>query len=587
MDIFKDRDYFLFDGAMGTYYSSKYDNNIACEAANLSDGDTILSIHREYIEAGVNAIKTNTFGANRFSLSCEQHEVDKIVKKGWEIANEAAKGHEVLVFADIGPIPVTEGTDTEEEYKKIVDIFLECGARYFLFETFAHYDILLEISAYIRLRKPGAVIITSFTVYPDGYSKEGLFYVDILNKVGTSGLADACGFNCICGPAHMCRLVGDLDISGRTITIMPNSGYPASERGRTLYVDNSEYFAGKILELKKMGVKILGGCCGTTPRHIEETAKLLAVSTDDVSSGNQPSGISVATGTRENILHGMLEVKKPILVEIDPPFDTNWEYMLRDAFLLKKAGANMITISDSPLGKARADSAILASKIQREAGIPVMPHITCRDRNLLGLKATLLGLNIEGIRNVLAVTGDPIASIERKIVKGVFSINSCNLANYISSLNKNIFGNTAFEIGGALNVNAVNFEAELRRSHIKIENGISYFLTQAAYTETAINNIIRASEVLKVPVFVGIMPIVSFKNALFINNEVPGIKIEDATIEMFRDKDREEAAELGVELAVNIIEKLYSHVAGFYLMTPLKKTQMICDLIKRIKEIEI
>lgn len=587
MNIFEDRDYFLFDGAMGTYYSSKYDNNIACESANVLDADAIRSIHKEYIDAGVNAIKTNTFGANRFSLGCEQHEVEKVIKKGWEIANEAAKGHEVLVFADIGPIPVTEGTDTEEEYKRLVDIFFDCGARYFLFETFAHYDILLEISAYIRLRKPGAVIITSFAVYPDGYSKEGLFYLDILNKVGASGLVDAYGFNCISGPAHMCRLASDLDISGRTLSIMPNSGYPGSERGRTLYVDNSEYFAGKILELKRMGIKILGGCCGTTPRHIEETAKLLAGSAAHVDSGNQPAGVPVSHGAGANILHKLLEVKKPILVEIDPPFDTNWEYMLRDAFILKKAGADMITIADSPLAKARADSAILASKIQREAGIPTMPHITCRDKNLLGIKAMLLGLNIEGIRNVLTVTGDPIANIERKAVKGVFSINSSNLASYISSLNKNIFGNTSFEIGGALNVNAFNFEAELRRSHTKIENGISYFLTQATYTEAAVNNIIRANEDLKVPVFVGIMPIVSYKNALFINNEVPGIKIEKATIELFRDKGREESEKLGVDLAMETIKKLYPHVAGFYLMTPLKRTHMICDLIKRIREIGI
>ncbi|MHB8062282.1 MAG: homocysteine S-methyltransferase family protein, partial [Ruminiclostridium sp.] len=214
MNIFEKRDYFLFDGAMGTYYSSKFDENIACELVNISDEAAIYNIHKEYIEAGANAIKSNTFGANRFSLACEQQEVEQIIKKGWEIAQEAVEGYDVLVFADIGPIPVTEGAATLEEYNKIVDIFIECGAQYFLFETFAHYDVLLELSAYIRLRKPEAVIITSFAVYPDGYSKEGLFYLDIFNKVSGSGLVDAFGFNCISGPAHMCRLVKDLNIQG-------------------------------------------------------------------------------------------------------------------------------------------------------------------------------------------------------------------------------------------------------------------------------------------------------------------------------------------------------------------------------------
>jgi len=587
MNIFEKKDYFLFDGAMGTYYSSRYDENIACELVNLANKDAIYKIHKEYIEAGADAIKSNTFGANRFSLACEQQEVEQIIKKGWQIAQEAAEGHNVLVFADIGPIPVTEGYVSLEEYKKIVDVFIECGAQYFLFETFSHYDVLLELSAYIRLRKPKTIIITSFAVYPDGYSKEGHFYLDIFNKVSASGLVDAFGFNCISGPAHMCRLVNDLNIQGKVITIMPNSGYPSSERGRTVYVDNSEYFAQKILELKNMGVKILGGCCGTTPRHIAATAKLLASSVTSAQNTDQQVNDSVYTSSKKNILHRLIGSKKPILVEIDPPFDTDWEYMLRDAFLLKQAGADMITISDSPLAKARAESSILAAKIQREAGIPTMPHITCRDKNLLGIKATLLGVYIEGVRNVLAVTGDPIANIERQVVKGVFSMNSSNLANYISSLNSNVFSKEEFQIGGALNINAINFEAELKRSFTKIENGISYFLTQATYTDQAIANVIKARQTLKVPIFAGIMPLVGYKNAQFINNEIPGMEIDENTIGLFKDKSREESEVIGINLSMKSINKLYPYVSGFYLMTPLKRTHVVCELIKMIKEIKI
>ncbi len=584
MNIFENKDIFLFDGAMGTYYSTKYNKDIPCETANLIDSQTILEIHQEYINAGVNAIKTNTFAANRFSLACDQSEAEEIIRKGWEIACSAARNTEVAVYADIGPIPSTQGIDEEAEYKRLVDIFLECGAENFLFETFPQYETILKILAYIRLKKPEANIIASFAVYPDGYSKEGLYYQDIFTKVRGSGLANACGFNCISGPAHMCRLVSQLDFNGRKLIIMPNSGYPSSERGRAVFIDNSEYFAAKLVELKNLGVQILGGCCGTTPHHIAVAAKLLTSAVSTKNNTNQ-TGVSIAAKASEKpLIRKLVDEKKPILVEIDPPFDINWEYMLKDTFLLKSAGADMITIADSPLAKARADSAIMASKLQRETGLPAMPHITCRDKNLLGIKATLLGLNIEGIRNILIVTGDPIANIERKDVKGVYSMNSTNLANYVTSLNANVFGEAAFEIGGALNVNAPNFEAELRRSAKKLENGISFFLTQATYTKNAVNNIIKAVEVLKVPVFAGIMPIVGYKNAMFINNEVPGIEIDEAIIENFRDKNREESELLGIEYSMECINKLYEYVSGFYIMTPLKRINVVCELIKRIKE---
>ncbi len=584
MSIFGEKDYFLFDGAIGTYYSSKFNKNSACELANLFDRDSIYNIHKEYIEAGVDAIKTNTFGANRFSLACDQQEADKIIKMGWEIAKRSIEGTKAVVFADIGPIPEVEGFVAFEEYKRIVDIFLECGAEYFLFETFANYDVLLELSAYIRLKRSHAVIITSFAVYPDGYTKEGLFYIDIISMVSASGLVDAYGLNCISGPAHMLRLIKDLNIKGRNIIIMPNSGYPSTERGRTVYIDNSEYFAEKILDLKKMGVKILGGCCGTTPQHIAAAAKLFSDCIICSENSNETGSSIECASRKKNVLFQLLESKKPILVEIDPPFDTKWEYMLKDAFLLKQAGADMLTIADSPLAKARADSSILAAKLYREAGIPTMPHITCRDKNLLGIKAMLLGLHIEGVRNVLTITGDPIAHTERENIKGVFSINSSKLAGYISSLNSNVFCEEEFKIGGALNINAVNFEAELRRSFAKIQNGIGYFLTQAVYTDTGINNLIKAAQTLNVPVFAGIMPLVGYKNAQFINNEVPGIEIEQEIVEMFRDKSREESERIGINLSIKSINKLYKHVAGFYLMTPLRRTHVICELIKEIRE---
>lgn len=584
MNIFSNRDYFLFDGAIGTYYSLKYRSSTPCELANINERENIFNIHSEYIQAGVNAIKTNTFSANRFSLGCNQSEVEKIIKSGYDIAVQACSGQEVVVFADIGPIPDEKGINPKEEYIKIVDIFLECGAKNFLFETFANTDILIGVAAYIRLRLPEAVVVTSFAVYPDGYSKEGLFYVDLMDKMYASGLVDAVGLNCISGPAHMYRLIKKADIRGKSIIIMPNSGYPGSERGRTVYSDNSEYYAEKLLDLKNLGVKIFGGCCGTTPKHIAAAAQLLSRNPTKTDAQSKIH-IETCNLANENILDKLVKTKKPILVEVDPPFDTNWEYMLRDTLLLKQAGADIITIADSPLAKARAESTIMAAKIQREAVIPVMPHITCRDKNLLGIKASLLGVHIEGIRNVLVITGDPIANIERSRIKGVFSFNSSNLANYIKSLNSNVFCGQEIKIAGALNVNAVNFSAELKKAFTKIENGISCFLTQAIYTKSAVDNLLKAVETLKVPIFAGFMPIVGYKNALFIDNEVPGIDIDNETIEKFRDKSREESEKLGMEITMDILKEIYPHVSGIYLMTPLKRTNVICELIKKIKEI--
>lgn len=586
MNLLHKEGYLLFDGAMGTYYASQKGAKQACELANINDKETILSIHREYIAAGAMAIKTNTFGANRFSLDCDDLQREKIIRSGWDIACMAVQNTAVRVFADLGPISYneSESVDIVSEYKRILDIFISCGATNFIFETFAHYEVLLDLAAYIRLQVPHAFIITSFAVYPDGYTREGIFSEDICNELSKSSLIDALGFNCVCGPSHMLKLLWDLDLDGKPVSIMPNAGYPLSDRGRTVYIDNSEYFSQKMLEIKNAGVKILGGCCGTTPSHIKATAVILSSNKTKHNKEERTNIKDSKVFRQQNEFEQILSNGyKPILVEIDPPVDTDFEHMMSSSMMLKQAGADMITIADSPLAKARADSCMMAAKIKREVNIPTIPHITCRDKNLLGIKAALLGLNIEGIRNVLLITGDPVAQVERASIKGVFSLNSANLANYITSLNSNIFESNPFKLGAAVNINAPNFDAELKRCQTKIENGVDFFLSQPAYTKYAVGNLRKTVETVEVPVFAGIMPLVGYKNALFVHNEIPGIELEEQIVERFRDKDREESERIGIELASEIISEIKDFVAGYYLITPLKRTRVICEIIKIIK----
>ncbi|NMB95641.1 MAG: bifunctional homocysteine S-methyltransferase/methylenetetrahydrofolate reductase, partial [Clostridiaceae bacterium] len=455
LDLLKDSPYLLADGAMGTYFSEITGSSTdRCELANIDTPDIIKRIHEEYIAAGSQLLRTNTFAANTWFLKKDIDTVKEVVRKGFEIASLAAKsarnkGRDVYVLADIGPIPEIEGYDVLAEYKAIVDAFFECDASNFIFETFSSYETLLEVCKYIKSRNKNAYILAQFAVSPDGYTREGISGERIISSVRNSKLVDSCGFNCRSGPIHLLEYIkrtGILSIkndnkSEFTISIMPNAGYPTIENERTIFLNNPQYFAQIMCDIRNTGVKILGGCCGTTPRHISETCIALDNSSKNIGSYSSPvlkkgqNRTSKKNSFRERLDTG----KKVIAVELDPPLNANVSSIIEGAKVLKEYGADIITIADSPLARARVDSSILAAKIKREAGIETLPHITCRDRNLNAIKALLLGLHIEDIRNVLAVTGDPIPEAERSDVKGVFNLNSFMLAEFIYELNQSEF----------------------------------------------------------------------------------------------------------------------------------------------------
>jgi homocysteine S-methyltransferase len=579
---------FIFDGAMGTYYASISENTLSqCELANLYDRNTILNIHREYINAGCQGIKTNTFAANRVSLASDFDTVKEVIQQAYNIAVEAATGTEVLIFADIGPIPDSDTADLREQYQEIVDVFLESGATNFIFETFSSDEYLLELSQYIKEKKPEAFILVEFAVSPEGFTRLGKSGHKLIENIIQIPTIDACGFNCFSGPYHLLEYIKTFNTENKTISVMPNSGYPTIINSRTFFDNTKEYFAAQMLEIAKQGVAILGGCCGTTPEFIRETvARLKGWSPGEIITNIPIEKTSIKKNVTRNLLMEKINKgQKIIAVELDPPIDTDIVFFMDSAKKLKEQGVDAITIADCPIAKARVDSSLMACKLKRELDITPIPHMTCRDRNINATKALLLGLNIEGINNVLVVTGDPIPTAQRDEVKGVFSFNSAILANYISNLNETVFS-SPFNICAALNVNAKNFNSQLKHAHKKIQSGVNMFLTQPILSQQAVENLKKAREELNARILGGILPVVSYKNACFMNNEIPGISVADEIVELYRDISKEEAGKLAVNISIKMAEHIFPYVDGYYLITPFKRIDIISEIITSIRAID-
>lgn len=581
-DIIETEGYFLLDGAFGTYYASLYQDATSCELANIHHPERVSQIHREYIEAGAHGIKTNTFGANKQNLECSETEIKDIITKGYQLAKAAVQGSDCLVFADIGPLMEQKQQPMFVQLKEIVDVFLAQGTTNFLFETFSNHQGLREISQYIKEQCSDSCIITSFAVTADGYTQQGLSGKKLIQDMRDCESVDVCGFNCVCGPMHLHRLLKTLDHDPLTI-IMPNAGYPTILHDRTYFRDNSLYFANEMQKIKEDGAAIIGGCCGTTPAFIRILKENLATSSpaEQVVESNEKT----TAKPKENhnaLLAKLQQGKKIIAVEFDPPNNCDITRFMENAEYLRAQGVDAITIADCPIARARVDSSLLAAKLRREMNLDVIPHMTCRDRNINATKALLYGLEIEDIHNVLVVTGDPIPAADRNDVKGVFSFNSQILAGYIKDLNETVFPHP-FTIYGALNVNAVNFKQEIAKAKRKEEQGVSVFLTQPVLSKRAMDNLIEAKKQITSKILGGIIPIVSYRNAVYMNNEISGIDVDESYIDQYRDKTREEATQLAVQISCDIADEMASIVDGFYLITPFNRVEIIGQILSHIQ----
>lgn len=577
----KEQGYYLFDGAFGTYYASLYDEEQPCELANIRYPDRVKELHRQYCEAGCQAIKTNTFSANDQNLDVSKDEIKDIIIQGYQLAKEIADEYHVDVFADIGPIAQQKNVSLFDQYKEIVDIFLQQGAENFLFETFYNDVQLKEICAYIKQQNPESFIIVSFALSADGYTRQGISGEKLLQDMDACEAVDAIGMNCICGPMHLDRILQRLGQKAHKISVMPNSGYPTVLQNRTYFRDNSAYYAEEMKKIVAHGAQIIGGCCGTTPAYIKAIRKALLhedLSKLSVVSQEQPMKEKVD----EDPFHQKIQRgEKIIAVEFDPPNHCDVTKFMENAQYLSEAGVDAITIADCPVARARADSSLLASKLHRELGLNVIPHMTCRDRNINATKALLYGLSMEGVHNVLVVTGDPIPAEDRKQIKAVFNFNSQLLAGFISDLNQTTFPQP-FLICAALNVNAANFKAELEKAKHKVEQGVAAFMTQPVLSKQALENLKLAKQSLSAKIFGGIIPIVSHRNAVYMNNEISGIEVDEKIIAMYEGKDRAQAGELAVTISNAIVDEIKDYVDGYYLITPFNRVELIEQIVQHI-----
>lgn len=601
----------LFDGAMGTYVTKKYPFSVenGCEWLNLVHPDWIKRIHGEYLQAGAVAIKTNTFAANPYSLNIQKEKLEEIITEGWRLAYEACLEYEAsqrqenaahFVFADIGPMTLPEGADGMSAYVEIVDIFLECGARYFIFETMDSPDYLNDVAAYIKEREADAFVLVSFAVSPEGFTRGGYYGRSLFSRMQQAEAVDAVGFNCISGPKHLLETVQGMEPErcSKYISVMPNAGYPTVISNRTFYGDNHAYFAETIKKIVQEGVSIVGGCCGTEPSYTKKIAEELAKNPVAVRKPQKKGDAALAvsgekadgaqrgsTNPRNDLAAKLNQGEKVIVVELDPPVTPDIDGFMEGAARYKRAGVDAIDIADCPIARARIDSSILACKVSRELKMTAIPHMTCRDRNINATKAMLLGLNVEGVNNILAVTGDPVPAAQRQEVKTVFSYNSAVLARHINTFNETTFTDNPFQVCGALNINAVNFDSQIAHARKKIDNGMRVLFTQPVMTEDGLENLKRARNELPVKLLGGLIPVVSHRNALFMENEIAGIRVDEKIIGMYEGKDREEGEALAVRIVTAIAEEIEDYIDGFYLITPFSRIALVEKIVEKLKRL--
>ena len=576
----------LFDGGMGTYYKTKPGQE--CEQANLTDPEGILAVHRAYLAAGADAIKTNTFSLPRLAAA-QQPGWEQLADAGWQLAAKAAGETGAAVFADLGPAPNTENLPAEQVYLAVAKRFALLGAQNFLFETLSAEDGVLEAIRALKQTVSEAFVLVSFAVLPDGYTREGRYCAELVRRMAQSGVVDAVGLNCVSAPGAMRALVQQLGDAGLPLSVMPNAGYPVVARAQVRYQGKPEYFARELSRLAAEGVRILGGCCGTTPQHIAALRTALDALPETLPAAPAAKPAEAAKSVVEMddaFLRKLRAGQRVIAVELDSPKDADLTAYLEGARRLQAAGADLLTIADCPIARARMDSSLVACRVHRELGMNVLPHMTCRDRNLNATKALLLGLYAEGVREVLAITGDPIPTAERDEVKNGYQVHSRKLAQYIVSLaGEGREMPSPITVFGALNLNARNFEVELRRAAEKLENGMSGFLTQPVLSAQAVENLKKARETLgeQAKILAGILPVVSQRNAIFMENEVNGIHVDEAIIQKFEGLDRAAGEELGLEVSVQAAKAAAPYADGFYLMTPFNRVALMERLIARLR----
>ncbi len=585
----------LFDGAFGTYYAQLYDTKELPELANTECPERISRIHEDYVEAGAQIIRTNTFASNTRTLNRSFSEVQENIRQGYRLARAVADEQNktytdestqkkacVYVAADIGQIHYDNHSDREavvKEYVEICRTFLEEGAEIFVFETFSDMEDIRDAIAFIGDK---AFVIVQFSVNQFGYSSSGLSARKLVQSAEGNENVDAIGFNCGVGPGHMQQIIRSVAFSGtKYLTALPNAGYPKIVSNRMIFADkNVSYFAAKAADIVADGVDVIGGCCGTTPEYIRRMHEVVVT--------EQPKKLEIHRARKEQIslkkdasfFAGKTD-KKLIAVELAPPLGSDDEALMDAAHLLLKSGVDVLTFPDSPSGRTRADSVLMAEKVARETGMCVMPHICCRDKNAIAMRSQLLGAHINHIRNFLVITGDPIPTMARSSIKSVFNFDAVGLMRIMSDMNEEQFGTEPICYGGAINQGRRNLEVEIGRVKKKMEAGASFFLTQPVSTKESAERVRQIKQETGARILCGIMPFVSLKNATFMKNEMTGIDVTDEVLARYRaDMTREEGEQAGVALAREMMELTADFADGYYFSFPFNRVSMLEKILR-------
>lgn len=581
----------IADGSFGTYYSQKYKTVDIPEYANITASQRISEIHTEYINSGAKLIRTNTFASNTYSLDCSIEEVKENIKAAYKIAKEAVEqsGKEIFIAGNIGPVPAVFQPDfeaVEEEYYQIAKTFIDEGADILCFETFTQSEHIMPAIKRIK-EECNPFIIVQFCVNQYGYSEAGESAERLVSETAFSKCVDAVGLNCGVGPAHMQQILSRINLNNNCfVTAMPNAGYPLLVRNRVKYADNPIYFASKVNDMALLGADIIGGCCGTTPDYIREVAKTVdltpTVKSDETSANNENEKPVIKKSFFRNA-DGTIKDKKLIAVELAPPFGADDKKLLEAAHMLKGLGVDVLTFPDSPSGRTRIDSVLMAQKVKNVTGFEVMPHICCRDKNAIAMRSTFLGASINDINNFLIITGDPIPVMARQVVKSVFNFDSVGLMRIADEMNSEALKDSPLTYGGAINQSRRRIESEIKRVQKKMEAGAEFFLTQPVFTAEDAERLRRVKEETGARILCGIMPLVSRKNALFMKNEISGVNVTDEVIERYPENaDREDGENVGVELAKEMIAITKDFADGYYFSFPFNRTYLLKRIIAEI-----
>ncbi|MCR8641720.1 bifunctional homocysteine S-methyltransferase/methylenetetrahydrofolate reductase [Paenibacillus sp. N1-5-1-14] len=609
------------DGAMGTLlYGQGFPVGISYEELNLIHPDVIADVHRRYYEAGARFIETNTFSANREKLSKFglEGEVDAINRAGVEIARKAV-GSDAYVVGAVGSIRAAKRNNVETEQvefalREQIAALLSADVDGFILETFFDLEEL-ELALKLVRDVTDLPVVCQFAVEGTLTTHDGVPLQEAFDRLAAAG-ADVIGFNCRSGPHGILKTMEQIQApNGVPFSSFPNAGLPDFVDDRVTFAATPEYFAESCLRFASLGAHLIGGCCGTTPEHVAAIAKVLngydieanraqttathavvtpptATPIDSDVTGN--AGKVSVDGSGEAIRPSLLELvreRHTVIVELDPPKDLDIHKFMKGSEALHLAGADAITMADNSLAVTRMSNMALGHLVQAQYNARSLIHIACRDRNMIGTQSHLMGLHALGIDHVLAVTGDPARFGDLPGASSVYDLTSFEIIRMIKQLNEGIAFSgkplkrkANFVIGTAFNPNVKHLDKAVQRLEKKIAAGADYVMTQPVYDNQLIERMYEMTKHLNVPIFIGIMPLASGRNAEYLHNEVPGIQLSDEVRARMAGTEGVEGRKIGVDIAKELLDTAMKYFNGIYLITPFLNYEMSVELTKYVWE---